>query len=90
MEKEKELKDKQLEKIVGGNNNASDNPKGLIEGDNVYFYYRDIDNWMWGTFLYYYDGMYRIKWNDTKIVYGSGVYMTVYADEDSIPEEYIK
>lgn len=90
MEIENELKDKQLEKITGGNDNTSDNPKGLIEGDNVYFYYQDIDKWMWGTFLYYYNGKYRIKWNDTKIIFGSGMYMTVYADEDSIPEEYVK
>ena len=88
----KELKDEELKQVSGGNeSDAADNPKGLKPGDDVYFYWTDVSQWMWGTFLYYYSGQYRVKWNDTQLMYGTtGISLLVKADEDSIPEEYIK
>lgn len=87
----KELKNEELEKVVGGTNNTSDNPKGLKAGDSVYFYWSDVGHWMWGTFLYYVNGQYRVRWNDTHLIFGTtGQSLFVEADEDSIPEEYIR
>ena len=33
----KELENEELERVVGGAGNTSDNPKGLIPGEKVYF-----------------------------------------------------
>lgn len=87
-----ELNDKDLEPVWGGGGGEiTTNPRGLKEGDSVYFYYDIIDQWMWGYFKYYDNGVYRVRWNDTTIVYGKGVaYLPVEADETDVPEKYIK
>ena len=83
-----ELKDEELEKVSGGD---TDNPKGLKQGDKVNVYYDIIDAWIWGEFLYYYNGEYRVRWDDTTILYGGGVAsLFVEADEISVPESCIK
>ena len=87
-----ELTDKDLESVWGGDGGESaTNPRGLKEGDSVYFYYDILDKWMWGYFINYDNGVYRVGWNDTTIVYGKGVaYLPVEADETDVPEKYIK
>lgn len=77
-----------MEKVTGGTNNTSNNPKGFKTGDSVYFFYDLLEKWMWGTFLYY-DGQYRVRWNTTRMIYG-GEILVVEADETSVPEQYIK
>ena len=86
----KELENEELEKVAGGAGNTSDNPKGLVPGEKVYFYWGDAGQWMWGTFLYYINGQYRIKWDDTRLIFHGGNFLLVEADEDSIPEEYVR
>ena len=88
--KDKELNDEQLTKVSGGTNEACDNPKGFKEGDRVYVYYDLIDEWLWATYLYYYDGKYRVKWNDTQLIHKGGISLFVEADETSVTEQYIK
>ena len=84
-----ELKDEELEKVSGGDND--NNPLGLIPGDSVKFYYDIIDQWIWGEFKYYYDGKYRVRWDDTTIIYGLGVQsLLVEADETEVPESLIR
>lgn len=85
----KELTDEQLKKVTGG---TSDNPKGLKPGDSVYFYHDFYCQWLWGNFLYYdlSDGKYRVKWNEQKIIFGSGDFFPVPAGEESFPKECIK
>ena len=46
--------------------------------------------YMWGTFLYKINGRYRIKWDDTRLIFHGGNFLLVEADEDSIPEEYVR
>ena len=83
-----ELKDEELEKVSGGDGN---NPLGLIPGDRVKFYYDIIDQWIWGEFMYYCNGVYRVRWDDTTIIYGLGVQsLLVEADETEVPETWIR
>ena len=84
-----ELKDEELEKVSGGDND--NNPLGLIPGDRVKFYYDIIDQWIWGEFMYYCDGVYRVRWDDTTIIYpGGNAYLPIEADEAEVPESWIK